>query len=488
MAIAKPDHVFDREVEWAGLTRFVEAESPGVRLGVVSGRRRQGKTFLLNALAQAVGGFHFVAADDTEVEGLRRFGEALAVHTGGGGQFHFNSWDEAIDRLYALIPRGVVVIDEFPYLVKASPALPSLLQRALDPGGVARESPVKLLLCGSAMSVMGGLLAGNAPLRGRAGLELVVQPLDYLTAARFWGCEDEPELAVLLHSIVGGTPAYRHELVNSDAPESLGDFDEWVIRTVLNPLVPLFREARYLLAEETEIRDPALYHAVLGAIATGHTTRGGIANYLGRPSTHIGHPLVVLEDCRLIRREQDAFRPGRSVYRIAEPLISFYEGVMRRTWSFLERGQARDAWRLSREGFLAQVVGPHFEELCREFTLRSAVELFGALPGHVSAGTVTDPANRTTIEIDVAVLAPGDGANHRTVMSLGEAKWGKVLGLRHLDRLRRARDLLAAKNFDTSRTVLMCYSGAGFDPALRAEAAAGDGLIKLIDLDTLYGR
>jgi hypothetical protein len=67
-------------------------------------------------------------------------------------------------------------------------------------------------------------------------------------------------------------------------------------------------------------------------------------------------------------------------------------------------------------------------------------------------------------------------------------KWGKVLGLRHLDRLRRARDLLAAKNFDTSRTVLMCYSGAGFDPALRAEAAAGDGLIKLIDLDTLYGR
>jgi hypothetical protein len=28
-----------------------------------------------------------------------------------------------------------------------------------------------------------------------------------------------------------------------------------VLRTVLNSQVPLFREARYLLAEETEIRD-----------------------------------------------------------------------------------------------------------------------------------------------------------------------------------------------------------------------------------------
>ncbi|MEV5414069.1 ATP-binding protein [Thermopolyspora sp. NPDC052614] len=487
MTIPKPAHIFDREAEWAGLTRFVEAESPSVRLGVVSGRRRQGKTFLLNALAHAVGGFHFVAADDTEVEGLRRFGEALALHTGGGGRFHFTSWDEAIERLYALVPSGVIIIDEFPYLAKASPVLPSLLQRALDPGGIARESRVKLLLCGSAMSVMGGLLAGNAPLRGRASLELVVQPLDYLTAARFWGCEDKPELAVPLHSIVGGTPAYRHELVYSDAPDSLDDFDEWVIRTVLNPLVPLFREARYLLAEEAEIRDPALYHAVLGAIATGHTTRGGIANHLGRPSTHISHPLVVLEDCRLVRREQDAFRPGRAVYRIAEPLISFYEGVMRRTWSFLERGQARDAWRLSRETFLSQVVGPHFEELCREFALRSSIDLFGALPGHVSAGTVADPANRTTIEIDVAVLAPGDAANHRTVISLGEAKWGKVMGLRHLDRLRRARDLLAVKSYDTSQTVLVCYSGAGFDPALQAQAAADDR-IRLIDLRRLYER
>lgn len=42
---------------------------------------------------------------------------------------------------------------------------------------------------------MGRLLSGNAPLRGRAGLELVVRPLDHLLAAEFWDISD-PHTAV----------------------------------------------------------------------------------------------------------------------------------------------------------------------------------------------------------------------------------------------------------------------------------------------------
>lgn len=54
-ALVKPDRVFDRDREWAGLVRFATSSSPDVRLGIVSGRRRQGKTFLLDALADVVG-------------------------------------------------------------------------------------------------------------------------------------------------------------------------------------------------------------------------------------------------------------------------------------------------------------------------------------------------------------------------------------------------------------------------------------------------
>jgi uncharacterized protein len=66
--------------------------------------------------------------------------------------------------------------------------------------------------------------------------------------------------------------------VGGDSPASLADFDAWVLRTVLNPQLPLSHEARYLLAEEADIRDTAVYHAVLGAMASGNATRGGIAS------------------------------------------------------------------------------------------------------------------------------------------------------------------------------------------------------------------
>ena len=230
-----------------------------------------------------------------------------------------------------------MVIDEFPFLVKASPGLPSITQRELGPGGSGSASRTRLLLCGSAMSVMGGLLSGSAPLRGRAGLELIVHPFGYRDAARFWDITD-PKLAVLVHSVVGGTPAYRRELLREDTPADLADFDPWVIRTVLNPQTPLFREGRYLLAEETEIRDPSLYHPVLAAVAEGNNTSGGIASYIGRKSNEVAHPLRVLEDSRLLIKEPDLFRSGRARYRIAEPLITFFQAIMSREWARLELG------------------------------------------------------------------------------------------------------------------------------------------------------
>jgi hypothetical protein len=137
-----------------------------VRLGIVSGRRRQGKTYLLDAAASTFGGFFFTATDSTEVESLASFGRALASY-GGGGRYAFADWDEALERLLGAVGEGLIIIDAFPYLMKASPSLPSLIQRALGPRGYAQQSSARLVLSGSAMSVMGQLLVGSAPLRGR---------------------------------------------------------------------------------------------------------------------------------------------------------------------------------------------------------------------------------------------------------------------------------------------------------------------------------
>ncbi|MCO8271709.1 ATP-binding protein [Actinoplanes sp. TRM 88003] len=478
----KPVDIFDRDAEWAELVRYARLPQRGATLGVVSGRRRQGKTFLLDAVVRAGGGFMFTATESSEADALRQYGDALGSFLGESTPLRFANWDEAITRTMTVAPNGPlpVVIDEFPFLARASPALPSIIQRALDPAGQRMNTQVRLLLCGSALSFMGGLLSGTAPLRGRAGLELVVRTLDYRAAARFWGIGD-PRTALLVNAIVGGTPAYRHEFTQDDTPAGPDDFDDWVVRAVLNPARPLFREARYLLAEEPDIRDPALYHSVLAAIANGRTRRGEIANYLGRQPADLTHPLGVLEDVGLAVREDDAFRNNKGVYRIAEPLIAFYHAVMRPAWGDLERaGRARQVWPRLQRTFLSKIVGPHFESVCRDWVRWEAdADTLDGFPSRVAAGVVNDSAAHTQHEVDVVVLGRDDDGKEEA-LAIGEAKWNEILGVGHLERLEHIRALRG------SACRLLLFSGAGFTDDLRVRAD-GDPGIQLVGLSRLYG-
>lgn len=488
----KPTEMFDRDFEWSALTRFIADEQPGATLGVVSGRRRQGKTFLLDAACRAAGGFYFGATEATDAESLRRFSAALTDHARPATPYHFANWSEAVDALFALgTDRPVpVVLDEFPYLAKANPELPSIIQEALRPLREQRTgSRTRLLLCGSALSFMGKLLSGSAPLRGRAGLELIVRPLDHRLAADFWDITD-PRLALQVNAVVGGTPAYRREFARGDTPSGPDDFDDWVVRTVLNPETPLFREARYLLAEEPDLRDTALYLSVLGAVADGNATRGGMAGYLERKATDIAHPINVLEDAGLLHRDADIFRENRPTYRIAEPLIAFYHAIMRPVWDQLERpGSAARVWQASRRRFVSNVLGPHFEQVCRDWALHHAdPESLGGLPARVGHGVVHDAKARTGHEVDVAVIGIAEGSGKPPLLAIGEAKWNDVMGAAHVQRLSHIRELISRSGrYDTTRTRLLCFSGAGFND--RAHAAADtSSAVRLIDPSGLYGK
>jgi len=487
--MGRPPELFDREWEWEALTRFATDDRAESTLGIVSGRRRQGKSLLLQLLCEESGGFYYGALEAAEADARRHLGTELAAYLNAPAPFSFPDWTTAVGGLLALGKERpvVVVLDELPYLVRVVPALPSILQAAFAPRSRSRlESRTRLILCGSALSLMGQLLAGEAPLRGRAGLDLLIQTFDFRQAAAFWGIDRLPRLAVRVHAVVGGTPAYRRELVSDDAPSGLDDFEPWLLRTVLNPAVPLFREGRYLLAQEPELRDTALYHSVLAAIAEGRATRGAIAAALGRQSTDVGHPLAVLEDAGYLLKRDDVFRPRRPTWQIVEPIIRFHHAILRPAWGQLVRpGRAEAVWARARATFEAAILGPHFEELCRQWTLHFAdSETLGGAVTEVGAGVVHDARARESHQIDVVALAGGEGKG-RAVWLLGEAKWGRTMDRDDLARLRRARELLADRGVvDVTRCRLACFSGAGFTRDLRAVERAGE--VVLVDLDRLY--
>jgi len=226
----------------------------------------------------------------------------------------------------------------------------------------------------------------------------------------------------------------------------------------------------------------------LAAIADGNSTRGGIANYLGRKSTDLAHPLGVLQDAGLIAHEVDAFRKNRSAYRIVEPLLVFYHAVMRPTWGDLERpGRAPAVWARSRHTFDSLVVGPHFEGLCRQWARWYAEPdtYAGVAATRVASGTVPDPSTNKTLEADVVVFGNDDGGREK-LLAIGEAKWQETIGMKHLERLEHIRNLLVATGESgASNARLLLFGGSGFSDAV-VERATSDPSIQLVGLDRLY--
>jgi hypothetical protein len=96
-------------------------------------------------------------------------------------------------------------------------------------------------------------------------------------------------------------------------------------------------------------------------------------------------------------------------------------------------------------------------------------------------GVLNDKAGKSQLQVDI-VVRDGPGL----VTAIGEVKWGEVVGVRNLQRLRHAAKLLHERGDQSASPVFLLYSGAGFTEDLNAQAAHSDGKIRLVDLDRLY--
>ena len=222
---------------------------------IMYGRRRVGKTTILQefSLKHSSNTLFFSAQEKNDALNLEDFSKLVQIHYNGQFISDFPSWENALDYLTnkSGTQKTIVIIDEFPFLAEANPAIKSILQHLIDHQWSERN--FMLILCGSSVSFMVNEVMGyKSPLYGRMTASMEVLPFDYLDAAQFFP-NFSIEQQLLAFGILGGIPRYLNAFSDEKSiKENIQDailiikvFNQSVQRELL--LLRQFLKGRWIL-------------------------------------------------------------------------------------------------------------------------------------------------------------------------------------------------------------------------------------------------
>jgi AAA+ ATPase superfamily predicted ATPase len=436
---------------------------------VMYGRRRVGKTTLINRFASGKRTVFFSALKASAEENLSLLSAAImSTASNDVLEASFDSFDAALRQLFKMAQhdRLVFVIDEYPYLAESYPAISSLLQHLID--NHQAESLMYLILNGSSMTQMTAEFFGsNRPLYGRKTFQIKLKPFGFFGLREGFN-STEPTTLAKVYAIYGGTPKYfegyreerslRHNIVS--------DF--------LTIGSPLLEEPEAVLNQE--VREASVYNSLFVAIARGAHKYSELSARSGISSGNVSRYLDNLEFLDLIRREVPAYtlENKKALYRIDDNMFRFWYRFISRNLSLINSGKADIAYRNIESG-LDLFMGEAFERICLEYLWQ--INGTGKLPfDFTNAGRWWGGNPKVITEAEIDILAHDD--NDHALFC--ECKWSdNPVGIDILEAVDMLTHLPQFSEF--KQKGIMLFSKSSFtEDCVQAAETRGD--VQLVSL------
>lgn len=461
------------------------------QLALLYGRRRVGKTYLLNRVWPGKQVFYFTAAETTEAQNRDALVRDLADWTGEPLRAEdYPSW-RAVFRLLLDLKAPepiVVVLDEFQHLGAEVADLGSIASELNAVWEQRRPSrSFVLVLSGSAIKALEALNAGGAPLYGRFNAIVDIKPFDYGHSnemAPFRALRDR----VRCYSAFGGTPLYLSMI---DRRESI---EQNIARLLLAPRGAVRGLIETALVQERGLRDVAKYQAILRAIGTGSTelstirTRAGLT---GDADTAVRRMVERLIDLGYVRADRNIGAHGTAAFRfrIDDPAFAFYYEYVPRYETALIRNDPLMIW--------TRYIAPTFDGYVGHVFERIAEQAYRRLQSRTTLPMIDqwgrwEGVDRDRSSLEVDIVAPlVDGR-----VLTGGVKWNSVTPIaakwhyQHMNQLRRlaASGVKWANEALKPTSPLLWVAAGGFSAEFRRAIGSEREEVRLWDLAALYQR